>query len=272
MIILKNKAELELMRAAGKHSARLLNALCEHAQPGMTTGELDTFARAFIANIGEGAESAFLGYGGFPGAVCISVNDELIHGIPGKRILNRGDLVSFDVGVKYKGFIGDNARTIAVGGESAVDADTLRLLRVTRRALEKAAAAVRPGARLSDLSHLVEKTITGGGCSVVREYVGHGVGRHLHEDPPVPNYGAPGRGPVLKAGMTICIEPMVNLGKRDVRVLDDGWTVVARDGKPTAHFEYTVAVLDDGAEILTPWMEADPWQDDAPGGPLPEEN
>lgn len=263
MIILKNKAELDKMRVAGKLSADLLNALCDAAQPGMTTGELDELARRLIQAMGDGAESAFLGYGGFPGAVCISVNEELIHGIPGRRVLQKGDLVSFDVGVKYDGFIGDNARTIVVGG-GAVDANIQRLLRVTRRALELAVAAVRPGVRLSDISHLVEKTVTGGGCSVVREYVGHGVGRHLHEDPPVPNYGAPGRGPILKTGMTFCIEPMVNLGRRDVRVLDDGWTVVARDGKPNAHFEYAVAVLEDQAEILTPWMAADPWVEDEP--------
>ena len=263
MINVLSPAELDQMRVVGRMMANLLNACCQQVRPGITTGEIDAFARAYLSTLGDGsAKSGCLGYFGYPGALCISVNEEVIHGIPGARVLQRGDIVSLDVCGSYHGYFGDNTRTVVVGGPETLTADARRLLRVTRQSLETAVQAIRPGVHLSDISHLVEKTVAEGGCSVVREYTGHGVGRHLHEDPPVPNYGKPGKGPILHEGMTLAIEPMVNLGKPAVRVLSDGWTVVSRDGSPTAHFEYTVAVLKEGAEILTPWFEVDPWTDE----------
>lgn len=263
MIELRSPADLDKMRVAGRMMADLLNACCGQIRPGVTTGEIDAFCRERLRTFGDGtAASGSLGYMGYPAALCVSVNEEVIHGIPGARVLQRGDIVSLDVCGSYHGFFGDNTRTVVVGGAEAPTADVRRLLRVTRRSLELAVRAIRPGIHLSDVSHLVEKTVVEGGCSVVREFTGHGVGRRLHEDPPVPNYGKPGRGAILHEGMTLAIEPMVNLGKAAVRTLPDGWTVVSRDGLPTAHFEYTVAVLKDGAEILTPWFEQDPWSDD----------
>ena len=258
--VIHTQEEIVRIRRAGQLTAQVRDQIAAAIQPGMTTWDLDQLAGEYIR--ATGGRSAFLGYHGFPGNICISVNEEVIHGIPGARVLQRGDIVSLDVCGSYHGFYGDNTRTIVVGGAEAVTADVRRLLRVTRQSLETAVQAIRPGVHLSDISHLVEKTVAEGGCTVVREYTGHGVGRHLHEDPPVPNYGKPGRGPILHEGMTLAIEPMVNLGKAAVRVLSDGWTVVSRDGLPTAHFEYTVAVLKDGAEILTPWYEADPWSAD----------
>ncbi len=263
MIRLKTPSEIDGIRVAGRYSADLLNAVSRAAMPGMTTAELDQVARDTIADMGPKASSAFLGYGGFPGCICISVNEELIHGIPGARVLQHGDVVKFDVGVKYDGFIGDNAKTIIVGGPQRASSEINHLLAVTRASLEEAVLAIEPGKHLSDISSLVGKVITKGGCAIVKEYVGHGVGIKLHEDPPVPNYGNPGKGPILRPGMTFCIEPMVNLGSAAVKTLADGWTVVSRDGKPTAHFEYAVALLEDGVEILTPWFEQDPWKKDA---------
>ena len=194
------------------------------------------------------ARPSFLGYRGYPAAMCISVNDEVIHGIPGRRVVRPGDVVSLDVGVLKGGFHGDCATTVMVG---VTDPEVIRLVEATRRALAAAVAAARPGACLSDVSHAVQSIAEAAGCSVVRDFVGHGVGRHLHEEPQIPNYGRPGRGPALRPGMTLAIEPMVNLGKGGVDVLDDGWTVVTRDGLPSAHFEHTVAVLGEGSEVLT---------------------
>ena len=266
MINIITPQEMEHMRVAGRMFTNLLNACVAQVRPGVTTGEIDSFAREYLKTLGDGsATSGCLGYYGYPGALCISVNEEVIHGIPGARVLQRGDIVSLDVCGSYHGYFGDNTRTVAVGGWDTVSADVRRLVHVTRKSLEEAVLAMRPGVHLSDISHLVEKTIVDGGCSVVREFTGHGVGRHLHEDPPVPNYGKPGKGPILHEGMTLAIEPMVNLGKPAVRTLSDGWTVVSRDGLPTAHFEYTVAVHKDKAEILTPWYEEDPWSDNWPG-------
>ena len=246
MIVPKTADELAAMRVSGKLAAGVLARLAAAVAPGTTTGDLDALARELLRE--RGATSAFLGYRGFPGAICVSVNEEVIHGIPGPRRIAAGDLVSLDVGVRYAEFVGDTATTVMVG---VADPDRVRLVATTQRALEAGIAVVRAGARLSDVSHAVESAARGGGCSVVRAFVGHGVGRDLHEEPQVPNYGRPGRGPVLAAGMTFCIEPMVNLGRADVDVLDDGWTVVARDGRPSAHFEHTVAVLAGGAEVLT---------------------
>ena len=245
-IPLKSAAELEAMRTSCRMTAEVLNQVAAAVQPGITTGELDALTRRLIE--GMKAKPSFLGYNGYPGAICISINDEVIHGIPGRRVVLPGDVVSLDVGVYYKGFHGDSATTVMVG---VTDPDVIRLVETSKRALEAAIAAAKPGGHLSDVSHAVESIARASGCEVVREFVGHGVGRHLHEDPQVPNYGAPGRGPILKPGMTLAIEPMVNLGRPEVVVLDDKWTVVTRDGKPSAHFEHTVAVLEEGVEVLT---------------------
>jgi methionyl aminopeptidase len=245
-IPLKNAAELDGMRVSCRMSAQALQVVADMVRAGITTRELDDRARCEIDAMG--AKPSFLGYSGYPAAMCISINNEVIHGIPGDREILPGDLVSLDVGVYYKGFHGDNATTVMVG---VVSPDNVKLVETTRRALQQAIAAAKPGGRLSDISHAVECAAQASGCSVVRQFVGHGVGRHLHEEPQVPNFGSPGKGPVLKPGMTLAIEPMVNLGSQDVVILDDGWTVVTRDGKPSAHFEHTVAVLDDKVEILT---------------------
>lgn len=245
-IPLKSAGEMESMRTSCRMAAEVRESVSAAVQAGVTTGELDALARRLIE--GMKAKPSFLGYRGYPAAICISVNDEVIHGIPGRRVVLPGDVVSLDVGVYYKGFHGDTASTVMVG---VTDPDVIRLVETTRRALDAAIAAAEPGGRLSDVSHAVESVVKEAGCSVVREFVGHGVGRHLHEDPQVPNYGVPGRGPVLKPGMTLAVEPMVNLGRAEVSVLDDKWTVVTRDGRPSAHFEHTVAVLEEGVEVLT---------------------
>lgn len=246
MIQLKTPDEIEKMRVAGRLTAQVLKQLCDSVRPGVTTAEIDELARELIAQ--AGGIPVFLNYHGYPAAACISVNDEVIHGIPGERIIQNGDIVSIDVGVKYDGFVGDTAYTVAVG---EIPPRTRELLDATREALEAGIRQVRPGAHLSDISHAVETRAKASKCGVVRDFVGHGVGREMHEDPPVPNYGRPGRGPLLKPGMTFAIEPMINLGSPEVEILDDGWTVVTRDGQPSAHFEHTVAVLEDGVDILT---------------------
>ena len=245
-IPLKNAEELAAMRVSCRMAAEVLAAVAAAVAPGVTTGELDLLARRLIEE--RKARPSFLGYRKYPAAMCISVNDEVIHGIPGRRVVQPGDVVSLDVGVLKGGFHGDCATTVMVG---VTDPDVIRLVEATRRALSAAVAAARPGGRLSDVSHAVQGIAEASGCSVVRDFVGHGVGRHLHEDPQIPNYGKPGRGPVLRPGMTLAIEPMVNLGGGAVRVLDDGWTVVTKDGRPSAHFEHTVAVLGESVEILT---------------------
>lgn len=246
MITCKRGRELDAMRVSGRLAGDVLRQVAAAVVPGMVTRDLDELARRLIGE--RGATPSFLGYRGFPAALCVSVNEEVIHGIPGARRILPGDVVSIDVGVFYQGFHGDTATTVLVG---VSDPDILRLVDATRRARDAGIAAVRPGAKLGDVSHAVEQMVRQTGCSVVRDFVGHGIGRQLHEDPQIPNYGSPGRGPVLKVGMTLCIEPMVNLGRPDVSVLRDGWTVVTQDGRPSAHFEHTVAVGEDGAEILT---------------------
>lgn len=234
------------MRASGRLAAWVRDEVAAKAAPGVTTGELAALADELIRS--RGAVSAFKGYRGYPGTICVSVNDEVVHGIPGDRRIRMGDIVSLDVGVILDGFVGDTACTVMVG---VIDPEVIRLVRVTEAALAAGLEQVRPGGRLSDISHAVERTALAAGFSVVRDFVGHGVGRVLHEDPQIPNFGPPGRGPVLKPGMTLAIEPMVNLGAFDVDVMDDGWTVVTRDGRPSAHAEHTVAVTDMGFEILT---------------------
>jgi methionyl aminopeptidase len=247
MIVIKGPAELEGMRASGRAAARVRDAVARSVSPGATTQELGEFAAELIRK--EGAESAFLGYRGYPGVICVSVNEVVVHGIPGPRRIQMGDIVSIDVGVRLAGFIGDTATTVMVG---TVDPRWVQLVRTAERALDLAIAAAEAGRRLSDVSHAVECEATASGLSVVRDFVGHGIGRKMHEDPQIPNFGRPGRGPVLKAGMTLAIEPMINLGGYEVDVLDDRWTAVTRDRLPSAHFEHTVAVRNGEAEILTP--------------------
>jgi methionyl aminopeptidase len=224
----------------------VLEGLESMVRPGITTKEIDAAAAEMIAE--RGCKSAFLGYRGFPGTVCVSVNDEVVHGIGGPRRLQFGDIVKIDTGVIRKGWVGDTATTVPVG---AIDPDWERLLRVTQETLGLAIPYATAGRRLGDLCAAIERNIREHGYSVVREFVGHGVGRSLHEEPQVPNYGRPGTGPKLKAGMVLAIEPMVNMGRPGVKILQDGWTVVTSDGSPSAHFEHTVLVTRDEPEILT---------------------
>jgi methionyl aminopeptidase len=235
------------MRAAGKLVGQVLTALAAKVAPGVTTGDLDAIAEGLILD--AGAIPAFKGYHGYPATICASVNDEVIHGIPsGQRVLNAGDVISIDVGAALGGYYGDSAVTLPVG---PVSEEAATLLRVTDESLYKAIAAVKPGGRISDIGHAVQKHVEAHGFSVVREFVGHGIGQQMHEEPQVPNYGEPGRGPRLAEGMVIAIEPMVNAGKPQVKVLSDGWTAVTRDHSLSAHFEHTVAVTADGPWILT---------------------
>jgi methionyl aminopeptidase len=246
MIIVKSAADLEGMRAAGEVAARVRDAVAASVAPGVLTRELGEFAGEQLRVFG--AESAFLGYRGYPGQICVSVNEEVVHGIPGGRRIQLGDIVSIDVGVRLDGYIGDTATTVMVG---VTDPDVLRLVETTRRALEQGIGCARAGRRLSDISHAIEREATAAGFHVVREFVGHGIGRRMHEDPQIPNFGRPGRGPSLKAGMTFALEPMVNMGGAAVQVAEDGWTVRTVDGAPSAHFEHTVALREGAAEILT---------------------
>ena len=247
MIVLKTSRELAAMRKAGKISQQALRLAGEAVEPGVSTWELDKIIRQFIEK--SGATPSFLNYGGFPASACISVNDVVIQGIPGKStILKKGDIVGIDVGACYEGFHGDNAWTFPVG---EISPEAQALLDATEKALFLGIAQARPGNRLGDIGHAVQEYVEARNYSVVREFVGHGVGAKLHEDPSVPNYGTPGRGVRLLPGMTIAIEPMVNQGKAPVRILDDGWTTVTRDGSLSAHFEHTVAITADGPVILT---------------------
>ncbi|WP_019123517.1 type I methionyl aminopeptidase [Brevibacillus massiliensis] len=246
MIILKSRMELEIMREAGRIVALTHQELARAIKPGVTTKQLDELAETFIRS--KGAVPSFKGYGGFPGSICASVNEELVHGIPGKRVLNEGDIISLDIGAEFQGYHGDSAWTYAVG---KVSEEAERLMRVTEESLYKGLEQARPDARLSDISHAIQVHAEAAGFSIVREYVGHGVGRDLHEDPQIPNYGPPGRGPRLKPGMVLAIEPMVNAGERYVRTLEDKWTVVTVDGKKCAHYEHTIAITEEGYEILT---------------------
>jgi methionyl aminopeptidase len=247
MIVCRSAAELEKMRTAGQLVGEVLTALSRAVAPGVTTADLDAIAEKLIR--GAGATPAFKGYHGYPATICASVNDEVIHGIPsGTRVLDEGDVISIDVGAELDGYFGDSAITCPVG---RVSEEAATLLRVTEESLYKAIDCVRPGARVSDIGHAVQQHVEGAGFSVVREFVGHGIGQQMHEEPQVPNYGEPGRGPRLSEGMVLAIEPMVNAGKPAVKVLSDGWTAVTRDHRLSAHFEHTVAVTADGAWILT---------------------
>jgi methionyl aminopeptidase len=235
------------MREAGRLVGEVLTELASQVAPGVTTADLDLLAEKRIAQ--AGAIAAFKGYHGYPATICASINDEVIHGIPsGRRVLNEGDVISLDVGASLDGYYGDSAITLPVG---QVSEEAATLLRVTEEALYRAIERVRPGSRVSDIGHEVQKHVEAYGFSVVREFVGHGIGQRMHEEPQVPNYGEPGRGPRLAEGMVLAIEPMVNAGKPAVKVLADGWTAVTRDGGLSAHFEHTVAVTADGPRILT---------------------
>lgn len=245
-ITLKSPREIELMRQAGRITAAARALARDMVTPGITTAEIDREIHHFIEK--NGARPTFLGYGGFPASVCLSVNDEVIHGIPGKRVIKDGDIVSVDVGATWKGFVGDCAGTYVAGQGSE---EAKRLIEVTRQSFFEGMKFARAGFRIGDISHAIQTYVENNGFSVVREYVGHGVGAELHEAPEVPNYGEPGRGPRLLKGMTIAVEPMVNVGTYEVRVLKDGWTVKTRDGKLSAHYENTILITDGEPEILT---------------------
>jgi methionyl aminopeptidase len=246
VIVCKSPAEIERMRAANALVAQVLGELAAMVAPGVSTLDLDEAAEKSVR--AAGAEPAFKGYRGYPATLCASVNDQVVHGIPSKRPLVSGDIVSLDMGVKLDGFFGDSAVTVAVG---QVSDEVKALLRVTEEALERGIAQVRIGARISDIGHAIQKHVETNGFSVVREFVGHGIGAALHEEPQIANYGEPGRGPRLAEGMTLAIEPMVNMGKASVKVLADGWTAVTRDGSLSAHFEHTVAVTKNGPLVMT---------------------
>jgi len=246
MVYLRDRQEIDAIRAAARLVARTLEMLGREVRPGVTTAELDRLAEAFIRD--HGARPAFKGYRGFPASICPSVNEEVVHAIPGPRALREGDLIGIDVGVEKDGFFGDAAFTFPVG---EVDAGAKRLLEVTREALMMGIAQAKAGQRVGDISHAIQSHAERHGFSVVRALVGHGIGREMHEEPQVPNFGPPDRGPRLMAGQVLAIEPMVNAGVPEVVTKDDGWTVVTKDGSLSAHFEHTVAVGPEGPEILS---------------------
>jgi methionyl aminopeptidase len=249
MSVLKSWSELQKMHEACRIVIDTLEVLAQAAAPGVTTRELDRIAREHIEK--AGARPAFLGYRGYPATLCISINEQVVHGIPGNRKLKDGDLVSMDLGCVVGGFYGDSARTVGVG---QVSPDAVRLMRVTEESLHAGIAMCRPGKRVGDIGHAVQQHAEAHGYSVVRQYVGHGIGTKLHEDPQVPNYGPPGRRERLLPGMALAIEPMVNAGGAEVRELDDGWTAVTLDGSLSAHFELSVAVTEEG-----PWILSEPY-------------
>jgi methionyl aminopeptidase len=246
VIVCKSPAELGKMRAANQLVAQILEDLAAMVAPGVTTAHLDAVAEAKVR--AAGAEPAFKGYRGYPATLCASVNEQVVHGIPSGKPLVAGDIVSLDMGVKLDGYYGDSAVTVPVG---AVSEDVRALLRVTQEALAKGIVQVKIGGRVSDIGHAIQAYVEAHGFSVVREFVGHGIGASLHEEPQIANYGEPGRGPRLAEGMTLAIEPMVNMGRPAVKVLADGWTAVTKDGSLSAHFEHTVAVTKDGPLVLT---------------------
>jgi methionyl aminopeptidase len=246
VIPIKTPEQIEKMRRSGETAARILNELCDMLVPGITTGEVDRAAARLIAD--AGGKSAFFGFRGFPGHICISLNEEVVHGIGGDRKIRYGDLVKIDVGVLLDGWIGDNAVSWPVG---VVDPAVEKLIVTTDRILQESLQFVRSGRRLGDLCSFIEQETNKAGYSIVREFVGHGVGKRLHEEPQIPNYGKKGTGPKLKPGMVLAIEPMVNLGRPEIRMLSDQWTVVAADGLPSSHFEHTVLVTKDEPEVLT---------------------
>jgi methionyl aminopeptidase len=246
VIIGKSKRELEKMRAAGQLVGQVLAHLRTLAAPGVTTMEIDRAAEKMIRD--GGALPTFKGYNGFPYSICASVNEQIVHGFPSHYKLQDGDIFSIDVGVTLEGFVGDTAATVPVGN---VSEDRLKLIRVTEECLARAIEQCRPGKHLGDIGWAVQEHAEANGYTVVRDYVGHGIGRRMHEDPQIPNYGRPGLGPKIKSGYVFAVEPMVNLGSHHTKVLSDGWTVVTVDGQPSAHVEHTIAITDDGPEVLT---------------------
>jgi methionyl aminopeptidase len=248
MIIYKSADEIAKMRKAGRVVAGTIDRVVAAVRPGIATADLDVVAEAYIGE--QGAIPSFKGYKGFPASICVSINEEVVHGIPSpKRVLAEGDVVSLDFGAIWEGFHADSALTMFVGEPPSAEAE--KLVRVTEEALEAGISQIGPGARLSDIGAAVQQVAEGAGFSVVREYVGHGIGRSLHEDPQIPNYGDPGRGPLIKPGLVVAVEPMVNIGGWETRVLADDWTVVTEDRSISAHFEHTIAVTEDGREVLT---------------------
>jgi methionyl aminopeptidase len=248
MIILKSPDEVAKMRVAGSIVAQTIDTVLAAVEPGVSTADLDVVAETFIRE--RKATPSFKGYRGFPASICASLNEEVVHGIPSpKRILKEGDVLSLDFGAIWDGYHADSAVTVFVGEPPSAEAE--KLVRVTEEALEAGISQIRPGGRLSDISHAVQQVVEGAGFSVIREYVGHGVGRSLHEDPQIPNYGLPGRGPELRPGLVVAVEPMVTMGDWKTRVLADDWTVVTADRSLAAHFEHTIAVTEDGQEVLT---------------------
>jgi methionyl aminopeptidase len=245
-IIIKSDREITIMRQAGRIVATILGVLSEQVRPGMKTKELDVIAARELERMG--ARPSFKGYRGFPANLCVSVNDEIVHGIPGERVLNEGDVVSLDLGAIFKGFQGDAAVTVGVG---EISSQAEQLMETTEGALKASIAVAYPGARLGDISTAVQNYAESRGYSVVREYTGHGIGREMHEEPQIPNFGSPGVGPVLKKGMTLALEPMVNAGDWRTRVGNDHWVVLTADGSLAAHFEHTIAITNDGPEVLT---------------------
>ncbi|ADY54779.1 methionine aminopeptidase, type I [Syntrophobotulus glycolicus DSM 8271] len=246
MIEIKTKDQIALMRKAGRIVAETLEIMREHVHPGMTTGELDRIAEDYIRK--QDAIPAFKGYNGFPATLCTSLNDEVVHGIPGLRALQSGDIISIDCGAAIQGYYGDAAVTLPVG---EIEPRLANLLKITEESLKLGITQAIIGNRLFDISHAVQTFVESNGMSVVRDYVGHGIGRKMHEEPQLPNFGRPGRGPRLEVGMALAIEPMVNLGAYQVKTLDNGWTVVTKDRQASAHFEHTVAITENGPEILT---------------------
>jgi methionyl aminopeptidase len=251
VIIKKTPAEIDAMAVAGDILVRCMNLLAGKVRPGVTTADLDAAAEKFIRS--QGATPAFKGYRGFPGSICASPNHMVVHGIPGKFKLRKGDVLSVDIGVVKDGWVADAARTFPVGEISPVAA---RLLAVTEEALFRAVEQCTAGNRLGDVSHAVQAHVEANGFSIVRSLVGHGIGRNMHEEPQIPNYGPPGRGIVLEEGMVLAVEPMVTAGRHMVRIGDDGWAIYSQDGSLAAHFEFTVAITADGPRVLTPWHEA----------------
>lgn len=243
---LKTRGELQKMREAGLIAGHTLNEMSKYIEPGISTKELDQIAEKFIRR--AGARPTFVGYHGYPASICVSINEEVVHGIPGPRKLEEGDIVSIDVGATLDGFVGDTAKTYFVGN---VSDEVRKLADVTRESLDRAIELMRPGQRLGDIGSAVQVYVESHGYGVVRDFVGHGIGRQMHESPPVPNFGSPGTGLKLEVGLVLAIEPMVTAGDYQVKTLDDGWTVVTKDNSLAAHFEHTVAVTEDGPVVMT---------------------
>ena len=252
MIVKKSAAEIDAMAVAGDILVRCMDLLAGKIRPGVTTLELDAAAERFIRS--QGATPAFKGYRGFPGSICASPNSMVVHGIPGPYKLQRGDIISIDVGVIKDGWVADAARTFPVGPVTPIAS---KLLDVTKQSLFDAVEQCKAGNRLGDVSHAVQETVEGAGLSVVRSLVGHGIGRSMHEEPQIPNYGEAGRGPKLEEGMVLAVEPMVNAGRHTVRMGDDGWSIFSQDGSLAAHFEFTIAITAGGPRVLTPWHDAE---------------